>query len=57
MIYSGSGIGIFGEEAKGELASLSNEVAVFRSFIDANGNSTVFYYDWDNYNNNNNSTR
>jgi hypothetical protein len=55
MTYSGSGIGIFGEEATGELASLSNKVAVFRSFIDANGNSTIFYYDWDNYNNNNNT--
>ena len=56
MTYSGSGIGIFGEEATGELAPLSNKVAVFRSFIDANGNSTIFYYDWDNYNNNNNNT-
>ena len=41
LTYSGGGIGIFNEDAKGELASLSNMVAV-----DTNGNATVYYYEW-----------
>jgi hypothetical protein len=46
LTYSGSGIGIFDDEATGELASLSNMVAVYKSQIDNNGNATVYYYEW-----------
>jgi hypothetical protein len=46
LTYSGGGIAIFDENAKGSLSSLSDVVAVYKSTIDANGNAVVYYYHW-----------
>lgn len=46
LTYSGGGIAIYGQEATGELSSLSNVVAVYKSYIDTEGNATVLYYHW-----------
>lgn len=46
LTYSGSGIAIYGKEATGKLSSLSDVVAVYKSYIDTEGNATVLYYRW-----------
>lgn len=46
LSYSGGGIAIYGKEATGELSSLSDLVAVYKSYINTEGNATVFYYHW-----------